>query len=57
MDRPRNRTKTISIYKSGKSLVIRLPKRMVEDMGLQPGQHLLISWNRKEARLRKVEVE
>jgi len=57
MGSAKTRSRTVSIYKSGSSLVIRLPKKMIEDMKLQPGQHLLIVWSPTEARIKKVEAD
>lgn len=47
--------RVVTIFKSGSSCVIRLPKRLVEDWGLAPGMHLLIAWDRDRAQLLPVE--
>jgi len=35
-------TKVVSVYKSGKDLVVRLPKVAVEMLGIQPRDHLVM---------------
>ena len=48
--------KTIRIYKSGKDLVIRIPKHIVETLDLKPGDELIVELVGKKIVLTKLEV-
>jgi len=43
----RERRKIVRVLKSGKDLVIRIPKAMKEELGLGPGHAIAIEWDPK----------